>query len=55
MLQWDEELKRRLKKAGISPDRYKRYVDDMILVTRAHLQEGSKVQRLEDWNMTERR
>ena len=35
MLQWDKELVRLCKKAGIHIDVYKRYVDDMFLVMRS--------------------
>ena len=34
MIQWEEELKKRCKKAGVSLDLYKRYVDDMFLAMR---------------------
>ena len=34
MIQWEEELKKRCKKAGVSLELYKRYVDDMFLAMR---------------------
>ena len=34
MLQWDNELRKRCKRASITIDLYRRYVDDMILVMR---------------------
>ena len=35
MLQWDETYMKTLKNLGLSMDMFARYVDDMVLVTRA--------------------